>query len=453
MSSKTFKGGVHLKYYKELTENNPIRCISLPEEMTIPLLQHAGTACVPIVKPGDLVETGMLIAESEKWISAPIHSPVSGKVKAIKKTDHPIAGVCDSVVIIPDDKDEAEKFLKPICRDADNLDPKEIVTIVRRSGIVGLGGAAFPTHIKLSPPKDKHINTLILNGVECEPFLTCDDRMMQERSEGIIKGALLIMKAVNITDGIIAIEDNKPRAISAMRTALNALPRKAPSEQRGRRTTHDAIRIITLRTKYPQGGEKQLIKAILGREVPPLKLPFDVGCIVENVQTAYAIYEALYCDKPLYERVVTVTGDAIAEPANLLVKVGTPVSHIIKDCGGIKGELGKLIIGGPMMGIAQYAADVPVVKAVSGILALSRESARIYTQEYCIRCGKCKESCPVNLIPTDIAKAAECSHFDIATTLNATDCIECGCCSYVCPSHIPLVQLIKHAKRSIACQI
>jgi electron transport complex protein RnfC len=440
--SKTFKGGVHLKYYKELTENKPIRRVSLPQEMTIPLLQHAGAACVPTVKPGDFVETGMLIADSEKLISAPIHSPVSGKVKAIKKTCHPVIGACSSVVIIPDGKDEAEKFLNPICRDTDNLSSSEIITIVRRCGIVGLGGAAFPTHIKLSPPKDKHIDTFILNGAECEPFLTCDDRMMQERPEGIIKGALLIMKAVKITKGIIAIEDNKPRAISAMQSAVNAI-----------HNTQYAIRIITLRTKYPQGGEKQLIKAILGREVPPSKLPFDVGCIVENVQTAYAIYEAVYCNKPLYEKAITITGDAIAEPANLLVKVGTPVSHIVKNCGGIKGELGKLIIGGPMMGIAQYATDVPVVKAVSGILALSRESTRIDTQEYCIRCGKCKESCPVNLIPTDIAKAAECGHFDIATTLNATDCIECGCCSYVCPSHIPLVQLIKHAKRSIACQI
>ncbi len=442
MLSKTFKGGVHLKYYKELTENKPIRRVSLPQEIIIPLLQHAGAACVPIVKPGDLVETGMLIAESEKLISAPIHSPVSGKIKAIKKTCHPIIGACNSVVIIPDGKNEAEKFLKPICQDTDGLNSSEIIAIVHRCGIVGLGGAAFPTHIKLSPPKDKHIDTFILNGAECEPFLTCDDRMMQERPEGIIKGALLIMKAVKITSGIIAIEDNKPRAISAMQSALDMIH---PSGQ--------AIRIVTLRTKYPQGGEKQLIKAILGREVPPLKLPFDVGCIVENVQTAYAIYEAVYCNKPLYERAITVTGDAIEEPANLLVKIGTPVSHIVKNCGGIKGKLGKLIIGGPMMGIAQYATDVPVVKAVSGILALSKESARIDTQEYCIRCGKCKESCPVNLIPTDIAKAAECSHFDIATTLNATDCIECGCCSYVCPSHIPLVQLIKHAKRSIACQI
>ena len=441
MLRKTFKGGVHLKCNKELTQDKPITRVGLPEELMIPLLQHAGTTCVPLVKPGDLVETGMLIAESEKLISAPIHSPVSGRVKAIKKTHHPIAGACDSVVIIPDGKAESEKG-PSLYKDVDSLDPGEIINTVRSCGIVGLGGAAFPTHVKLNPPKNKHVDTLILNGAECEPYLTCDDRMMQENPKDILRGALLIMKATGIQNGIIAIEDNKPQAISAMRSALNA-----------RRTTQYAIRIITLRTKYPQGGEKQLIKAILGREVPPLKLPFDVGCIVENVQTAYAIYEAVYRDKPLYERAITVTGDAIAEPDNLLVKVGTPVSHIIKHCGGIKGKLGKLIIGGPMMGIAQYATDVPVVKAVSGILALSRESARITTQDYCIRCGKCEESCPVNLIPADIARAAERGHFDIATTLNATDCIECGCCSYVCPSHIPLVQLIKHAKRSIACQI
>jgi len=445
---KTFKGGVHLKYCKELTANKPIGRVSLPEEVTIPLLQSAGAACVPIIKTGDAVEQGALIADSEKLISAPIHSPVAGKVKAIKKTSHPVIGACVAIVITPD-REKSEENLFKDRQNVDDIRPEDIVKAVRLCGIVGLGGAAFPTHVKLSPPKNKHIDTFILNGAECEPYLTCDDRMMQEKPEEIINGAFLIMKATGIKNGIIAIEDNKPQAISAMKLALDTIK----SSKQSSLADEHSLRVITLRTKYPQGGEKQLIKALLRREVPPSKLPFDVGCIVENVQTAYAIYEAVYYHKPLYERTITVTGDAIARPANLLVKIGTPVSHIIQHCGGIEGELGKLIIGGPMMGLAQYTNDVPVVKAVSGILALSKESARIDAQEYCIRCGKCKESCPVNLIPTDIAKAAECGHFDIATTLNATDCIECGCCSYVCPSHIPLVQLIKHAKRSIACQI
>ena len=448
MLGKTFKGGVHLKHCKELTANKSIGRVSLPEEATIPLLQSAGVACVPTIKIGDVVEQGALIADSEKLISAPIHSPVAGKVKSIKKTSHPVVGACVAIVITPD-REKSEENLFKDRQNVDDIRPEDIVKAVRLCGIVGLGGAAFPTHVKLSPPKNKHIDTFILNGAECEPYLTCDDRMMQEKSEEIINGAFLIMKATGIKNGIIAIEDNKPQAISAMKLALDVIK----SNKQSSLADKHSLRVITLRTKYPQGGEKQLIKALLRREVPPSKLPFDVGCIVENVQTAYAIYEAVYYHKPLYERTITVTGDAIAQPANLLVKIGTPVSHIIQHCGGIKGELGKLIIGGPMMGLAQYASDVPVVKAVSGILALSKESVRVNAQEYCIRCGKCKESCPVNLIPTDIAKAAECGHFDIATTLNATDCIECGCCSYVCPSRIPLVQLIKHAKRSIACQI
>ncbi len=441
MFKKTFKGGVHPKYYKQLTSKKPVKRLEPPKEIAIPLSQHVGAACLPKVKPGDSVSPGMLIADSEKLISAPIHSPVYGKVKAIKKACHPVLSACNSIVVAVENSD-ARKYTQLSGKEVDGLTAEEIINKVRDCGIVGLGGAAFPTHVKLNPPKEKNIDTFILNGAECEPYLTCDDRMMQEHAEGVVKGALLAMKAVKISNGIIAIEDNKPEAIKAMRSAISKTQFATCS-----------LQLKILPTKYPQGGEKQLIKAILGREVPPSKLPFDVGCIVENVQTAYAIYEAVYFNKPLYERVITVTGDAVSEPSNLLVSIGTPVSHIIGNCGGLKEDLGKLIIGGPMMGIAQYVTDVPVVKATSGVLALRKKTTPLMAQEYCIRCGKCKLSCPVNLIPTDIAKAAECGHFDIAVNLNASDCIECGCCSYVCPSHIPLVQLIKHAKRSIACQI
>jgi Na+-translocating ferredoxin:NAD+ oxidoreductase subunit C len=458
---KYFPGGVHPAYKKVLSKDAEIKPIGMPDQVMIPLIQHIGAPCKPVVKAGDRVKTGQLIAKSEKLISAPIHSSVSGKVKAIKKVSHPVLGICEAIIIDSDNNDEKAYSQENSYKSVDDLSPDDIKEKVQSAGIVGMGGAAFPTHVKLSPPKDKKIDTFILNGAECEPYLTCDDRMMQEHAEEIIKGMFLLMKVIGVKNGIIAIEDNKPLAIKAMRSGianLQPVPQHSfedsvlgdPEQKRGATCN---LQLVTLPTKYPQGGEKQLIKALTGREVPPLKLPFDVGCIVDNVQTAYAVYEAVYRNKPLYERVITVTGDAIKEPSNVLVRLGTPVSFVIKECGGIKGQLGKLVIGGPMMGIAQYAMDIPIIKGVSGILFLSDTCSVSETGQYCIRCGKCKESCPVKLIPTEIAKASEYGRFEIATMLNAADCIECGCCSYVCPSRIPLVQLIKHAKRAITCQI
>jgi Na+-translocating ferredoxin:NAD+ oxidoreductase subunit C len=439
---KTFPGGIYPDCCKNLSKDSKIRQAKLPLQVIIPLIQHIGAPCKPVVKPGDAVKAGTLIAQSEKFISAPIHSSISGVVKTIKKSAHPVLGNCEAVIIESDQKDEKAYNLSACPDDIENLTPEDIREKTKSAGIVGMGGAAFPTHVKLSPPKDKNLDIFILNGAECEPYLTCDDRMMQEHSHEIIKGMLLIMRAIGVGKGIIAIEDNKPKAIESMSAAIEGL-----------RITSYELRVTKLPTKYPQGGEKQLIKVLTGREVPALKLPFDVGCVVDNVQTAYAIYEAVYFNKPLFERAVTVTGDAIKEPSNLLVRIGTPVSSLISECGGIKGKLGKLVIGGPMMGIAQYTEDIPVTKSVSGILLLSQKYSGFKEEQYCIRCGKCKQSCPVKLIPTEIAKAAEYGRFEIATMLNAADCIECGCCSYVCPSNIPLVQLIKYAKRAITCQI
>jgi Na+-translocating ferredoxin:NAD+ oxidoreductase subunit C len=439
---KTFPGGIYPDCCKNLSKDSKIRQAKLPLQVIIPLIQHIGAPCKPVVKPGDAVKAGTLIAQSEKFISAPIHSSISGVVKAIKKSAHPVLGNCEAVIIESDQKDEKAYNLSAGSDNIENLTPEDIREKTKSAGIVGMGGAAFPTHVKLSPPKDKNLDIFILNGAECEPYLTCDDRMMQEHSHEIIKGMLLIMRAIGVGKGIIAIEDNKPKAIESMSAAIEGL-----------RITSYELRVTKLPTKYPQGGEKQLIKVLTGREVPALKLPFDVGCVVDNVQTAYAIYEAVYFNKPLFERAVTVTGDAIKEPSNLLVRIGTPVSSLISECGGIKGKLGKLVIGGPMMGIAQYTEDIPVTKSVSGILLLSQKYSGFKEEQYCIRCGKCKQSCPVKLIPTEIAKAAEYGRFEIATMLNAADCIECGCCSYVCPSNIPLVQLIKYAKRAITCQI
>jgi len=437
-----FKGGVHPKGHKELSSNMPLQRLALPEQVLIPLVQHIGPPCKPLLGVGDNVKTGQRIAESEKFISAPIHASISGKVRAIKKIGHPVLGACEGMVIDSDARDDKAYTSPDPMKGIDSFSPEDIKQKIKDSGIVGMGGAAFPTHVKLNPPADKPIDIFILNGAECEPYLTCDDRMMQEHASEVLQGMLLLMRSIGVGNGFIAIEDNKPKAIEAMRAAIADL---CPATY--------SLQLKALPTKYPQGGEKQLIKTLTGREVPALKLPFDIGCLVDNVQTAFAVYEAVVKNKPLYERALTVTGDAINKPANIIARIGTPISFILANCQGIHGALAKLIIGGPMMGIAQHATDIPIIKGVSGILALSRSGSEPKDTQYCIRCGKCKESCPARLIPTEIAKAAEYSRFDIATKLNATDCIECGCCSYVCPSNIPLVQLIKHAKRSIACQI
>ncbi|MDD5505038.1 MAG: electron transport complex subunit RsxC [Candidatus Omnitrophica bacterium] len=444
MLRKTFTGGIHPACRKDLSKDLPIKTLALPSEVILPLAQHIGAPCKPIVKVGDRVKTGDVIAQSEKFVTAPIHASVSGLVKAIKKFNHPVLGFGDAIVINSDQKDEKAFGPGPGNDAVFGLSAEAIKERIMSAGIVGLGGAAFPTHVKLSPPKDKKISTFILNGAECEPYLTCDDRLMREFSCQIFAGMLLLMRSVGVLRGIIAIEGNKPKAIEAMKKAVDNF--SFPDGAR-----YD-ISVACVPVKYPQGGEKQLIKTLTGRSVPAAKLPFDVGCLVDNVATAYAAYEAVCENKPLLERVITITGDAINEPANCLVRIGTPVLSIIEACGGIKGKLAKLIVGGPMMGLAQYSANIPVVKGTSGILLLGGgQHIRTENPQYCIRCGRCQESCPAKLIPTDIARASELGRFEAARELNAIDCIECGCCSYVCPSHIPLVQLIRYAKKVITC--
>ncbi len=435
--ARTFPGGIYPPHFKEITRQAYIKKAKAPKQAIIPLSQHVGAVCKPVVSVGDEVKKGSLIGKSDKLISSYVHSSISGKVIRIEPRPHPILGVCDSVIIDSDGKDESA--LAPEKVNIDDLTPEEIINIVREAGITGLGGACFPTHVKLSPPKEKKLDTFILNGAECEPYLSCDHRLMLERPQDIIKGALLIMEAIGVTRGLIAIEDNKPNAIEAIQSALKVVG-----------NTQYAVRIVSLRTKYPQGGEKQLIKALLDREVPPNGLPFDVGCLVDNVATALAIYEAINYKKPLYERVITVCGDAIKKEANLLVRIGTPVSDLINECGGLTKDLGKIIFGGPMMGFSQYSKEIPVVKGTSGVVFLSRKETAVPEQGHCIRCGKCIEACPVNLVPTTIALAAEKGRLDIASDFNVTDCIECGACAYVCPSKIPLLHLIKQAKASLS---
>ncbi|HDP16447.1 MAG TPA: electron transport complex subunit RsxC, partial [Candidatus Omnitrophica bacterium] len=361
----TFPGGIHPQYYKELTNSIPIKRARVPAKVSIPLLQHIGAPCAPQVKAADTVKAGTLLGASDKYVSAYVHSSVSGKVVSVGPSPHPALGSAVSVTVESDGRDDNTQEEKTDA-EVESLTPDDIKGIVRAGGIVGLGGAAFPTHVKLNPPSGKKISTFILNGSECEPYLSCDHRLMLERPKDIMKGALLIMKAVGAGEGYIAIEDNKPDAIKAMKAALNEA-----------QCTMCDVRVVVLRTKYPQGGEKQLIKAILNSEVPPGALPLDKGCLVDNVGTALAIYEAVKYKKPLYERAVTVVGDAISKPANLLVRIGTPVSALIAECGGLKKDLGKIIFGGPMMGFCECTDQAPVIKGTSGIILISRQKTKI----------------------------------------------------------------------------
>ncbi len=432
---KTFLGGTHIPSYKTLTKTKKIDTLFIADRVSIALLQHIGAECRPIVKKGDKVIAGDLIAESDQFVSAPIHASISGEITDVGKITHPISGKTVSVINIKRDENIKPKEWVIKSEDIVNkLDSKEIINKVKQSGIVGLGGAAFPTHVKLSPPPGKNIDTLIINAAECEPYLTCDYRIMIEKPHEIIKGIMLIAKVLNVSDIYIGMEANKKDAAVILERTLNEmnLSRK--------------IKIVLLKNKYPQGGEKQLIYAITRRIVQSKCLPMDVGVCVNNVGTAYAVYESIYKDKPLIERVVTFTGDAFREPRNLLLPIGAIVTDVINYCGGFIEEPQKLIMGGPMMGFAQYSAEIPIIKGTSGILAMIKDQSEV-TKEYpCLRCGKCISVCPVGLKPTVLAKLVENERYDELEKAGIFDCIECGACDYLCPSKNNLVELIKKGK-------
>jgi len=422
---------IKLAEHKELTENSLIKGISLPKKVFIPLSQHFGKPCDKIlVKPGDAVKAGQILASSETGLFCPIHASVSGKVVSIIDSPHPTLGRSKTIVIESDDADE-KSYSSNISKDSiDRYSPDEICEIIFNAGIVGLGGAGFPTHIKLKP--SKKIDTFILNGAECEPSLNNDFRLMVEKAKEIIEGAKIVLKVLGINNCIVAIEDNKPQAIELFRKEL-------PS----------GFSLRVLKTRYPQGGEKQLIKSILSREVPSGGLPFDVGVLVQNVGTVFAIYEAVYKNKPLYERVVTVTGSCLNKPGNFLVRIGTTVRDLISECGGLKKEPAKVVFGGPMMGIAQFSLDVPVIKTTSGIIFFSKDELVKREERVCCRCSRCIDVCPIRIMPAIISMAAEKERWDIAKEYDALDCIECGLCSYACPAKRDLVHLIKYAKSRI----
>ena len=416
---------VRLNEQKHPTENKPLERLPAPAKVYIPLAQHLGKICIPLVNIGDQVSLGQKIASVEAHVFAPIHASVSGKVIAIQEWPHPVLGRCKAIVIENDGLDRLSE--NQVIRSSDeviSLTAEQIRNIVFEAGVVGMGGASFPSHIKLNPQKP--VDTLIINGAECEPYLTCDYRMMIEKTQGIIRGAALAAKCIGAKDVIIVIEDNKPQALESFKG--------------------QGARVKVLKSAYPQGGEKQLIKNVLGKEVPSGKLPFDVGVVVHNVGTIHAIFEAVYLNKPLYERAVTVAGSCISNPKNLLVRIGTPIRELIDFCGPLKEPPSKVIIGGPMMGIAQFSEMVPVIKSSTGVLLLNSRETREIEEESCIRCGACVRECPVGLMPTLINLSSQKEMWPQAKKYGALDCIECGICSYVCPSNILLVQSIKRAK-------
>jgi electron transport complex protein RnfC len=436
MKILTFRGGIHPPYSKGISIREPLREAPLPNTAVIPLSQHIGAPNEPAVKKGDYVEEGQVLGKSASFVSSPVHSPVFGTVQDVRKTFHPSLGPVMSVVVERDKGKEPRKYGEGDV-DVENIAPEELIKKIKDAGIVGMGGAAFPTHVKLSVPQGKKVTDLVINGAECEPFLTCDHVLMTRRTNEILKGIEVLIKILKTERTYIGIEDNKRAAYFAFQKAIKKSTRKAIAD----------IQLVLLKTKYPQGGEKQLIKAISGREVPPGKLPFDIGFLVQNVGTLNAVYEAVYYDKPLIERIVTISGDCLNRPGNYTIRVGATIKDIVDQYGiELYRDPGKIIVGGPMMGVAQPGMEVSVLKSTSGILFLSDHYAKTYEEEKCIKCAKCVDVCPVNLVPTDVMKNVKNGNWNRMEDLCVPDCMECGACAYSCPARIPLVQYIKEGK-------
>lgn len=433
---KSFRGGVHPNGHKDYTSGKQIEIAPLPSKVIIPVRQHIGAPCTPIVEKGDEVKKGQVIAKNDAFVSSNVHASISGKVIDISDYPHPLFGKCLSIVIENDGMDQWVEGI-PVERDWKQLNEDELRGIIRDAGIVGMGGATFPTHVKLSPPKDKKIDTFILNAAECEPYLTSDHRAMLEYSDRIVTGALIVMKILGVDRGFVGIEDNKPDAISAMEKAFQ----------------ETGVQVVALPTKYPQGAEKMLIKILTGREVPSGGLPMEVGVVVQNVGTTIAINDAVTKGIPLIQRVTTVSGSALKEPKNLLLRIGTTFREAIEFCGGLVESPEKIIMGGPMMGMAQWNLDIPVIKGVSGILALNKKDVNFGKERACIRCGRCIEACPMGLNPSMLSILGQNNLYKEAKEdYNLLDCVECGSCVYGCPAKRNIVQYIKYCKAQNAAQ-
>jgi electron transport complex protein RnfC len=444
----TFVRGVHPQGKKELAENAPIEVLPAPAEVRIPLLQHLGAPCTVTVKPRAEVVPGDVIGVAEEFVSAPVHTSLAGVIARSSVTTLPNGRHVEVVPVKAAKKQPLEDaalyddlFSGPwpigelaggqlAAGELSQYEPEAIAEAARQGGLVGLGGAAFPTHVKLRRNAKKPIDTLLVNGCECEPYLTADYRLMLEAPEPVITGALLAGQAVGARQILLGVEDNKPRAIAALRDAA----------------TDTGIKVQCFKTKYPQGSEKQLINAALGRKVPTGGLPLDVGVVVLNVGTCAALARAVLRGKPLTHRIVTVSGLGVREPKNLLVPIGTSYRHLIEYCGGLTDNAARVVAGGPMMGFTLSNLDVPVTKGTSGVTVLTDEEVRRSAETACIRCGRCIDVCPVNLMPTRIALAARVGNTAMVGRYHANACIECGCCAYQCPASIPLVQLIRMGK-------
>lgn len=426
--AKTFRGGVHPHEAKELSSHKALEEMPAPKKVVIPISQHIGKPAEVLVKKKDTVKAGTLLAKASGFISANIHSPIAGTVKSIGIFENINGKPQIAVEILGDDSGETE-YMEPL--NPDTVTPDDIRKRVQEAGIVGQGGAAFPSNVKLSPPPGKKLDAVILNGCECEPYLTRDDRFMIERTDDLMSGLKMAMRAVGVEQGRIGIEDNKPKAIEALKNAA---------------AKHKGIIIDIVKTKYPQGAEKMLIKAAVGRSVPPGKLPMEVGVVIHNIGTILAIYDAVTKGIPAITAAMTVSGKGIKEPKNLIVPVGTSLEEIVDFCGGMSPDTDKIIVGGPMMGVAQYDLKATVQKATSGLLLLTDEEVGHAEETPCVRCGNCVSVCPVGLVPTALIKYAQYKRPEDSVAYGIWNCMECGSCQYNCPANIPLVQWLRIGK-------